>query len=53
MYWQIGAASAGGRMPAGVFSAYAAGIGILGAQAVLVRLLEKDPQVRKVIEQPD
>lgn len=50
MYWQIGTASAGGRMPAGVFSAYAAGIGILAAQAVLVRALEKDPQVRKAIE---
>lgn len=50
MYWQIGAASTGGRMPAGVFSGYAAGIGILAAQAVLTRALEKDPQVRKVIE---
>jgi hypothetical protein len=53
MYWQIGAASAGGRMPAGVFSAYGAGIGILAAQAVLVRVLEKDPDVRKVIEVAD
>lgn len=53
MYWQIGAVQAGGRLPAGAFSAYAAGIGILAAQAVLVRVLEKDPQVRKVIEAGD
>lgn len=53
MYWQIGTAAAGGRMPAGVFSGYAAGIGILLAQAVLVRVLERDPEVRKVIESPD
>ena len=53
MYWQVGLASAGGRLPAGVFSAYGAGIGILAAQAVLVRALEKDPEVRKVIETAD
>ncbi len=53
MYWQVGLAAGGGRLPAGVFSAYAAGIGILAAQAVLVRVLEKDPQVRKVIEGGD
>jgi hypothetical protein len=53
MYWQVAAAAAGGRLPTGVFSAYAAGIGILAAQAVLVRVLERDPQVRKVIETED
>lgn len=52
MYWQVGQAAAGGRLPAGVFSAYGAGIGILAAQALLVRALEKDPEVRKVIERP-
>jgi hypothetical protein len=51
MYWQVGAASAGGRLPAGVFSAYGAGIGILAAQAVLVRVLERHPQVRPLIEE--
>ena len=50
MYWQIAGAEAGGRYPAGVFAGYAAGIGILGVQAVLVRLLEKLPDVRQVIE---
>ena len=50
MYWQISSAANGGRYPAGVFSGYAAGIGILAAQAALVRVLEKHPDVRKEIE---
>ena len=50
MYWQISGAAHGGRYPAGVFSGYAAGIGILAAQAVLVRVLEKHPDAKKEIE---
>ena len=50
VYWQISIAANGGRYPAGVFSGYAAGIGILGAQAALVRVLERHPEVRKLIE---
>jgi hypothetical protein len=50
MYWQISSAANGGRYPAGVFSGYAAGIGILAAQAALVRVLEKHPDVKKQIE---
>jgi len=50
IYWQISTAAGGGRYPAGVFSGYAAGIGILAAQAALVRVLEKHPEVRKQIE---
>ncbi|MFZ5719354.1 MAG: hypothetical protein ACOY5Y_07805 [Pseudomonadota bacterium] len=50
MYWQIHSAAQGGRYPAGVFSGYGAGIGILAAQALLVRVLEKHPDVRKEIE---
>ncbi|MCR5877367.1 hypothetical protein [Phenylobacterium sp. J367] len=50
IYWQVAGASAGGRYPAGVFSGYAAGIGILAAQAALVRVLEQVPEVRKLIE---
>jgi hypothetical protein len=50
MYWQISSAAHGGRYPAGVFSGYAAGIGILAAQAALVRVLEKVPEVKKQIE---
>ena len=52
MYWQIANAVPGGRYPAGVFSAYAAGIGILAAQAMLVRGLERDPEVKREIELP-
>lgn len=50
IYWQISSAANGGRYPAGVFSGYAAGIGILAAQAALVRVLERHPEVRKQIE---
>ena len=50
MYWQIGHATPGSPYPAGVFSAYGAGIGILAAQAALVRALERDPEVRAQIE---
>jgi hypothetical protein len=50
MYWQIHTAVAGSPYPAGVFSAYGAGIGILAAQAALVRALERDPEVRAKIE---
>lgn len=49
IYWQVWAVAHGGRYPAGVFSGYAAGIGILAAQAVLVRALETVPEVRKQI----
>ena len=51
MYWQIRSAAAGGRYPAGVFSGYAAGIGILAAQAALVRVLEQHPEVKPQIEE--
>lgn len=50
MYWQISSAVPGGRYPTGVFSAYAAGIGILAAQAALVRVLERHPDVKRQIE---
>ena len=50
IYWQIGVAAAGGRGPVGVFCGYAAGIGILTAQAALVRVLERHPEVKPQIE---
>jgi len=53
MYWQIAGVAHGGRYPAGVFSGYAAGIGILRAQAALVRVLEHHPEVRRTIEAPE
>ncbi len=49
IYFQIHQAAHGGPYPAGVFSGYAAGIGILAAQAALVRALERDPGVRSQI----
>lgn len=49
IYRQIAGVDDGGRYPAGVFSGYAAGIGILAAQAWLVRSLERRPEVRRLI----
>lgn len=51
VYLQVAGAAHGKAYPAGVFAAYAAGIGILFAQAVLVRVLERQPEVRAVIEE--
>jgi hypothetical protein len=51
IYWQIASVAETGTYRANVFSAYAAGIGILAAQAVLVRALERQPEVRAVIEE--
>ncbi|HEX6860663.1 MAG TPA: hypothetical protein VF138_10750 [Caulobacteraceae bacterium] len=53
IYWQVAAVAHGGRYPAGVFSGYAAGIGILMAQLLLVRRMERDPALRPLIEVPD
>lgn len=50
--WEVAKAAASGRMGVNVFSAYAAGIGILVAQAVLVRALERLPEIRAKIEEP-
>jgi hypothetical protein len=50
IYLQIAGVAKGGRYPAGVFSGYAAGIGVILAQALQVRALERDPDVRRNIE---
>jgi hypothetical protein len=39
-----------GRFPQSAFAAYAAGLGVLLAQALLVRLIERDPMLRPQIE---
>jgi hypothetical protein len=51
IYWNTWAATRGGPYPAGVFSGYAAGIGLLLAQAIIVRLMERDPVLRAQIEE--
>jgi hypothetical protein len=43
-------AALSGRFPESAFAAYAAGVGILLAQALLVRRLERDPTLRPSIE---
>ena len=50
IYFQIAGVAHGGRYPAGVFSGYGAGIGILFAQALATSRIERDPEVRAVIE---
>jgi hypothetical protein len=51
IYWQVASVAASGQYRANVFSAYAAGIGILAAQAILVRALERLPEVKARIEE--
>ena len=54
IYWQVfSAAHRGGPYPAAIFSAYAAGIGVLYAQAILAHRLEREPRVRPMIEVKD
>jgi hypothetical protein len=43
IYFDTAQAARGGRFPSSAFSAYAAGIGVLLAQAILVKGLERDP----------
>ena len=50
IYLQVAGVATGGRYPAGVFSGYGAGIGILFAQALLVLVLEREPKIREIIE---
>jgi len=51
IWWQVGRAAHTGQVGANVFSVYAAGIGILAAQAILVRALEDVPDIREKIEE--
>ena len=51
IYQQVGRAARAGEAGANVFAAYAAGIGILAAQAILVRALEQVPGIRSEIEE--
>lgn len=47
---QISGYAEGGRYPAGIFSAYTAGLALMAAQALLCRALEREPEVRSQIE---
>ncbi len=47
---QISEFGRGGRYPGGIFSAYAAGVALMVAQAWLCRALEREPDVRNLIE---
>ncbi len=51
IYLQTAGVAHGGRYPAGAFSAFGAGIGVLFAQALLVTALEREPKIRALIEQ--
>ena len=50
IFYQIATHEEGGLYPAGIFSAYAAGVALLVAQTALCRALERDPDVRRLIE---
>jgi hypothetical protein len=53
IYWNTWSAAHGmAPYPAGVFSGYAAGIGLLLAQTLMVRRIERDPIFRTQIEEP-
>ncbi len=43
--WQAHHLAAGGTSPGGAFSGYGAGLGLLLAQVILVRTLERDPDM--------
>ena len=47
---EVHTAAHGGRYPVAILAAYAAGVGILIAQSILTRMLERDPDVRARIE---
>ena len=50
IFLQIGQHASGGRYPAGIFSAYAAGVALMVAQTLLCRELEREPDKRALIE---
>ena len=50
IFWSVADGARGGRYPGGAFSGYAAGIGLLLAQTLIVRRMERDPEHRAEIE---
>jgi hypothetical protein len=54
IWFEVDRAAAQGQVGVNVFAAYAAGIGILAAQAILVRALEQVPDIRaRIVEQAE
>jgi hypothetical protein len=51
IFWQIEGVSSSGRYPVGAFAGCAAGLGVLFAQAMLTRRLEREPDVQAVIDE--
>jgi len=51
--WQVHQLAHGGVSPGGAFAGFGAGLGLLIAQVVLVRVLESDPAVRDLISRHD
>jgi CBS domain containing-hemolysin-like protein len=51
IFWTIEIGAHGGKYPGSAFSGYAAGIGLLFAQTLLVRRIERDPVLRVQIEE--
>lgn len=52
VYFDTFGAAHGGRFPTPAFAAYATGVGVLLAQALMVRRIEQDPALRPAIERP-
>jgi len=52
IFWTIHIGAHGGKYPGSAFSGYAAGIGLLFAQTILVRGIERDPVLKAQIEEP-
>ncbi len=50
IFWQLNQAPRGGAYPGGAFSGFAAVIGVLIAQSLLLRRMETDPALRREIE---
>ena len=51
IFWSIHVGAHGGKYPGSAFSGYAAGIGLLCAQTLLVRGIERDPVLKTQIEE--
>jgi hypothetical protein len=50
VYFDTAGAARGGHFPTPAFAAYATGVGVLLAQALMVRRIERDPALRPAIE---